>query len=195
VLGITDDAPLCVAAGRLVRKKGFEYLIEAMAAVPGMQLAIAGDGTLAPELRARADANGVADRVRFLGNQTQDAIAEYFAAADMICVPSVRDDSGNVDGLPNVVLEALASATPLITTAAGGIGATVEDGRTAIVVAERDPAALAAAMIRLSGSPALGREIGTAARALVQSRFGWDRAAARFAAAYDRALAIKSGRS
>ena len=194
-LGIPDDTPLCVAAGRLVRKKGFEYLIEALAAVPGMRLAIAGDGTLGPELRARAAANGVADRVRFLGNQTQDAVAEYFAAADVICVPSVRDDSGNVDGLPNVVLEALASATPLITTAAGGIGATVEDGRTAIVVAERDPPALAAAMIRLSGSPVLGREIGTAARALVQSRFGWDRAAARFAAAYDRALAIKSGRS
>jgi glycosyltransferase involved in cell wall biosynthesis len=194
-LGIGDDAPLCFAAGRLVRKKGFEYLIEALAAVPGMLLAIAGDGTLAPELRARAVANGVADRVRFLGNQTQDAVAEYFAAADMICAPSVRDDSGNVDGLPNVVLEALASATPLITTSAGGIGATVEDGRTAIVVGERDRSALAAAMVRLSASPALRRDIGAAARALVQSRFGWDRAAARFEHAYDRALATKGGRS
>ena len=91
-------------------------------------LAIAGDGTLDAELRERARAAGVADRVRFLGNQTQDRVGEYFAAADVVVVPSVRDDSGNVDGLPNVVMEALASGTPLVTTAAGGIGAVVEDG-------------------------------------------------------------------
>jgi glycosyltransferase involved in cell wall biosynthesis len=133
-LQIASDMPLCVAAGRLVRKKGFEYLIDALRDVPGTILAIAGEGTLAAELHARAETNGVADRVRFLGNQTQDSVAEYLAAADMICVPSVRDDSGNVDGLPNVVLEALASATPLITTAAGGIGGTVEHDRTALVV-------------------------------------------------------------
>jgi glycosyltransferase involved in cell wall biosynthesis len=194
-LGIGGDAPLCFAAGRLVRKKGFEYLIDGLREVPEAILAIAGDGTLAHELQTRAETNGVAGRVRFLGNQTQDSVAEYLAAADMICVPSVRDDSGNVDGLPNVVLEALASATPLITTAAGGIGATVEHGRTALVVPERDPRAIAAAMIRLAAMPALAHEIGAAGRALVQSRFGWERAGERFEAAYDRALARKSRRS
>jgi glycosyltransferase involved in cell wall biosynthesis len=194
-LQIAGDTPLCVAAGRLVRKKGFEYLIDALRDVPGTILAIAGEGTLAAELHARAETNGVADRVRFLGNQTQDSVAEYLAAADMICVPSVRDDSGNVDGLPNVVLEALASATPLITTAAGGIGGTVEHDRTALVVPERDPRAISAAMIRLTASPGLAREIGTAGRALVQSHFGWERAGERFEAAYDRALAMKSRRS
>jgi glycosyltransferase involved in cell wall biosynthesis len=194
-LQIASDMPLCVAAGRLVRKKGFEYLIDALRDVPGTILAIAGEGTLAAELHARAETNGVADRVRFLGNQTQDSVAEYLAAADMICVPSVRDDSGNVDGLPNVVLEALASATPLITTAAGGIGGTVEHDRTALVVPERDPRAISAAMIRLISSPGLAREIGTAGRALVQSHFGWERAGERFEAAYDRALAMKSRRS
>jgi glycosyltransferase involved in cell wall biosynthesis len=194
-LQIASDMPLCVAAGRLVRKKGFEYLIDALRDVPGTILAIAGEGTLAAELHARAETNGVADRVRFLGNQTQDSVAEYLAAADMICVPSVRDDSGNVDGLPNVVLEALASATPLITTAAGGIGGTVEHDRTALVVPERDPRAISAAMIRLIASPGLAREIGTAGRALVQSHFGWERAGERFEAAYDRALAMKSRRS
>lgn len=194
-LGIGDDVPLCFAAGRLVRKKGFEYLIDALREVPEAILALAGDGTLADELHTRAEIQGVAGRVRFLGNQTQDSVAEYLAAADMICVPSVRDDSGNVDGLPNVVLEALASATPLITTAAGGIGAIVEHGRTALVVPERDPRAIAAAMIRLTAMPALAREIGAAGRALVQARFGWERAGERFEAAYDRALAMKSRRS
>jgi glycosyltransferase involved in cell wall biosynthesis len=191
-LGVGDRVPLCVAAGRLVRKKGFEYLIDAMASVPGIVLAIAGEGTLAGELQARARTAGVAERIRFLGNQTQDRVGEYLAAADMICVPSIRDDSGNVDGLPNVVLEALASGAPLITTAAGGIGAVVDDNRTAIVVAERDAAAIAAAMVRLVSDPEMARHIGGAGRALVQARFGWERAAERLEAAYTRALALKS---
>jgi glycosyltransferase involved in cell wall biosynthesis len=194
-LGVGEQVPLCVAAGRLVRKKGFEYLIDAIARVPGVVLALAGDGTLARELQDRARTAGVAERVRFLGNQSQDRVGDYFAAADIICVPSVRDDSGNVDGLPNVVLEALASATPLITTAAGGIGRVVEDGRTAIVVPERDAAAIAAAIAKLVANASLGAEIGRAGRALVQARFGWAEAAARFEEAYARALALQSRHS
>ena len=194
-LGVGDRVPLCVAAGRLVHKKGFTYLIDAVASVPGLVLAVVGDGTLARELRAQARTTGVAERVHFLGNQTQDRVGEYLGAADIVCVPSIRDDSGNVDGLPNVVLEGLASATPLITTTAGGIGAVVEDGRTAVVVPERDSGAIAAAMIRLLSDPQAARNIGSAGRALVQTRFGWERTAARFEAAYTRALALQSGHS
>jgi len=191
-LNVGDRVPLCVAAGRLVRKKGFEYLIDALADVPGAVLAIAGEGTLAGELRQRAQTTGVSDRIRFLGNQSQDRVGEYFAAADVICAPSVRDDSGNVDGLPNVVLEAMASATPLVTTSAGGIGAVIEDGRTGVIVPERDSHALAAAMRRILDNPLVGREIGASARAVVQRSYGWDRAAERFEFAYGRALAFKS---
>jgi len=191
-LGVADGMPLCVAAGRLVHKKGFEYLIDAVADVPRLVLAIAGDGTLDRPLRRQAEAKGVAERVRFLGNQTQNTVAEYFAAADLICAPSIRDDSGNVDGLPNVVLEAMASGTPLITTAAGGIGSVIEAGRTGLLVAERDASAIAAAIRTLLASPVIAREMGRAARAEVERRFGWDRAAARFEAAYGRALAFTS---
>jgi len=81
---------------------------------------------------------------------------------------------------------------PLITTAAGGIRAVVDDNVTAIVVAERDGAAIAAAMVRLVSNPEMARQIGSAGRALVQSRFGWERAAERFEAAYTSALALKS---
>ncbi|MFL6279763.1 MAG: glycosyltransferase [Vicinamibacterales bacterium] len=191
-LGVAGSLPLCVAAGRLVHKKGFEYLIDAVAAVPRLVLAIAGDGTLGPQLRAHAQAKGVADRVRFLGNQTQDNVGEYFAAADLICAPSMRDDRGNVDGLPNVVLEAMASGTPLITTAAGGIGSVIETGRTGLLVPERDAAAIGHAIRTLLASPGMAREIGEAARREVERRFGWDRAAERFEAAYGRALAFTS---
>jgi glycosyltransferase involved in cell wall biosynthesis len=191
-LGVGAHVPLLMTAGRLVRKKGFEYLIDALAQLPGAVLAIAGEGTLDHELRERARSRDVLERVRFLGNQPQDRVGSYLAAADIVCVPSVKDDSGNVDGLPNVVLEAMASGTPLVTTAAGGIAAVVEDGRTAVVVAERDADALAAAAARILKDPDSGRRMGAAARAVVQERFGWARAAERFDAAYARALAFKS---
>jgi glycosyltransferase involved in cell wall biosynthesis len=191
-LGVAPAAPLAMAAGRLVRKKGFEYLIDALAAVPGAVLGIAGEGTLDQELRERARTANVAERVRFLGNQTQDAVGEYFAAADVIVVPSVRDDSGNVDGLPNVVMEALASGTPLVTTTAGGIGSVVKDGDTAVVVAERDSQALSNALARVFADRERAQAVGERGRALVEREFGWGRAAERFEAAYASALALKS---
>jgi glycosyltransferase involved in cell wall biosynthesis len=194
-LAIEERTPLVFAAGRLVRKKGFEYLIDAMAALPDAVLALAGQGSLDGELRDRARQAGIAARVRFLGNLTQTEVGELLAAADVVCVPSVRDDSGNVDGLPNVLMEALASGTPVVTTAAGGIQSVVTDGVTGMIVAERDSAALGRALGWLIAHPAEAQRIGVAARAAVAQRFGWSRAAAAFEAAYARALAFKSSRS
>jgi glycosyltransferase involved in cell wall biosynthesis len=196
-LGISARTPLLFTAGRLVRKKGFEYLIDALARVPvdrGLLAVIAGAGDLDDELRGRAAAAGLNDRLRFLGNLGQDDVAAWLATADMVAVPSVRDDSGNVDGLPNIVLEALASGTPLITTAAGGIGSVVEHGRTGVIVPERDPDALAAAISALATDPAGRVRLGEAARAEASARFGWEFVAGRFEAAYDRALAMTLAR-
>ena len=157
--GIGDDVPLLFTAGRLVRKKGFEYLIDALRLTdPAARLIIAGTGDLDGELRARTMEAGVADRVRFLGDVGQDAVAGWFAAADVAVVPSVRDASGNVDGLPNTVLEALASGTPVVATPAGGIGSVVEDDRNGVLVPERDPSALAAGDPWTPGRPRQARE-------------------------------------
>ncbi|HEX9365262.1 MAG TPA: glycosyltransferase [Vicinamibacterales bacterium] len=190
-LGMAAEVPVLFAAGRLVRKKGFAYLIDALPSVDA-HLVIAGGGDLAAELRARARAAGVADRAHFLGDLPQDAVAAWFAAADIAVVPSVKDDSGNVDGLPNTVLEALASGTPLVCTPAGGIASVVEEGRTGVIVPERDAPALAAALAALLRDPERRARLGRAGRALVETRFGWEAAAARFESAYDRALAFKS---
>jgi glycosyltransferase involved in cell wall biosynthesis len=191
--GLDAAVPVVFTAGRLVRKKGFEYLIDALGHVPPpVQLVIAGTGDLDGELRARAQEAGVAGRVRFLGDVSQDAVASWLAAADVAVIPSVRDASGNVDGLPNTVLEALASGTPVVATAAGGIGSVIDDARTGLIVPERDAAALAAAIARLVADPGGAAALGRSARALVETRFGWDAAAAGFEAAYDRALEFKS---
>ena len=192
--GMPTDALVVVAAGRLVRKKGFEYLIAALPLLrtPNVHLVIAGAGDLDDELTSRARAAQAAGRVHFPGNLGQDSVGAWFGAADVVAVPSVRDDSGNVDGLPNTLLEGLASGAPVVTTAAGGIGSVVEHDRNALVVAERDSRGLAAAIDALLADTGRRERLGRAGRALVDERFGWDAAAARFEAAYDRALAFKS---
>ena len=190
-LGVPPDAPLVFAVGRFVRKKGFEYLIDAAPAIlarrPKAIVVIAGGGDLDTELRERARAAGAAAQVRFPGVLAHDAVADALAAADVAVVPSVRDDAGNVDGLPNVVMESLASGTPLVTTAAGGIGAVVTDGDNGLVVPERDPAALASAILRLLDDPALAAATGARARRRVQADFGWEGVARQFEAAYGAA--------
>ncbi len=191
-VGVGPNRLMLFSAGRLVRKKGFEYLIDAVALIPPSErpvLVLAGDGDLRAELESRTAAAAIGDSVRFVGNQTQDEVGRWLAAADIVAAPSVRDDSGNVDGLPNVVLEALASGTPLVTTPAGGIGSVVESGRTGLIVAERDPAGLAAAVGQLAASPDLRSCLGQAARAMVTERYGWERTARQLDGAYRRALA------
>lgn len=180
-------SPLLFAGGRLVSKKGFEYLIDAVRTLapahPGLLLAIAGEGDLAAPLRARA----AELPVRFLGNQSQDDIARYAAAADVIVVPSIRDDAGNVDGLPNLALEALASSTPVVATVAGGLPQAITDGENGLLVPERDTAALAAAIGRLIGSPETARNLGVRARSRVEREYSWTRTAEMMVAAYARA--------
>lgn len=192
-LGIGADTPVIFGVGRFVRKKGFEYLIDAFAALaprrPDAMLVLAGGGDLDHEYRARAARLGVADRIRFPGVLLQDAVARFLAAADVAVVPSVRDDAGNVDGLPNVVMEALASGTALVATPAGGIASVVTHGENGLLVPERDVPALADALGRLLDDPGLRTKLGTRARARVLAEHGWDRVAERFEAAYARARA------
>ena len=192
--GIPADAPVVVAAGRLVSKKGFEYLIDALPLVTPrtVHLVIAGGGDLDRDLRARAAAGGAAARIHFAGNLPQDDVGAWFAAADLVAVPSIRDDSGNVDGLPNTLLEGLASGTAVVATPAGGIASVIEDGRNGRIVPERDARALADAIAALLADRDARQRLGRQGRATVETRFGWDAAAARFEAAYDRALAFKS---
>jgi glycosyltransferase involved in cell wall biosynthesis len=195
-LGVGADDPLLFTAGRLVRKKGFEYLIDAVARLaaswPSLRLVIGGSGDLGAELRERAARQGVAGQVIFAGVLSQDAVADHLAAADLAVVPSVRDDSGNVDGLPNVVMEALASGTALVTTTAGGIAAVAHDDVNAALVGERDVDGLAQTLDRLLRAPATRARLGVRAREDVMRDHSWARVAETFERAYRRARAFQS---
>ena len=115
----------------------------------------------------------MSDHVRFPGLLAHQSVPLALAAADVAVVPSIRDDAGNVDGLPNVVLEALASGTPVVATPAGGIASVITDGENGLLVPERDAAGLAAAIDRLLADRALGAALGSRARSRVQAEHGW----------------------
>lgn len=161
-----------LAVGRLVEKKGFHVLVDAVSRLAGeWQLRIVGDGPEKNALVALARDHGVVDRITFCGAMTHDVLPAEYNRADIVVVPSVCDSSGDRDGLPNVVLEAMASSAAIVATDAGAIPSAIRDGETGIVVPAGDPAALASALSRLAAGPDVRRRLGDAARAAVEREF------------------------
>jgi glycosyltransferase involved in cell wall biosynthesis len=187
------EAPVVVSAGRLVAKKGFEFLIDAAGALrmrfPDIRVLIAGDGDLRQALDTRASGEPA---VTLLGSRSQDEIARLLAAADVVAVPSIHDEAGNVDGLPNFALEALASATPVVASRVGGLPQAIQDGETGRLVPEQDRSALSAAIGDLLADKTAARRVGQAARLAVERDFGWARVAVRFDDIYARVTSSRT---
>ncbi|HVJ53549.1 MAG TPA: glycosyltransferase [Aliidongia sp.] len=159
-------------AGRFVEKKGIRYLIEAArlwrARGIDRPLALIGSGPLEDELKAQAAG---LDQVRFLGWQSNEAVRQRMSRAFAVCVPSVVAAAGDAEGLPNVVLEALAAGVPVIGTDEGGIIEAVEHGKTGLLVPPADAGAIADAVASLHADPAARRRISLAARQHALDRF------------------------
>jgi glycosyltransferase involved in cell wall biosynthesis len=190
-LGVPPGATFVLGLGRLVEKKGFAFLVEAAARVPAVFIALAGEGDLRPELEAQAAS--VKAPVRLVGALDRASVAAALGAAEIVVVPSVVDRAGNVDGLPNVLLEAMAAGRAVVASRVAGIPDVMTDGVDGILVPPNDPAALAAAMARLAADPALRRRLGDAARSTVTRRLSWDRAALTFEESYAAAAALDAG--
>jgi glycosyltransferase involved in cell wall biosynthesis len=194
-LGLAPNTPLVATVSRLVYKKGLTYLLDAWPRIlercPRAVLAIGGYGDLRDELERRAHDLGVAASVRFPGQLERARAAQYVGAADVYVVPSIRDQKGNVDGLPNALLEGMAAARPIVASRVAGIPDVIADGVHGLLVPERDPAALANAIGRLLADRPLADRLGAAARRRVLEELTWDQAAERFERVYERALPAK----
>jgi glycosyltransferase involved in cell wall biosynthesis len=184
-LGVMPGEFLVLGFGRLVEKKGFRYLIEAAARVPGVRVVIAGDGDLRAELAALGHSSRAP--VRFAGALDRDAMAALLQVADAVVVPSVVDRAGNVDGLPNALLEALAAGRPVIASRVAGIPDVVSDGEHGLLVDPKDVKGIASALSRLRDDKALGGRLGRAARERVSTSYSWDAAARAFEECYRQA--------
>jgi glycosyltransferase involved in cell wall biosynthesis len=178
-----DRPPVILAVGRLVEKKGFDDLIDACALLFErgclFRCRIIGAGALRPALQAQIERLGLQGRVELTGPVPQGEVIKEMHNAALLAVPCIIGADGDRDGLPNVIQEALAVGTPVISTDVTGIPEVVRDGETGLQVPQHDPAALAAAMERLLGDAALRVRLAAAARRLMEAEFNIHHNAAR----------------
>ena len=171
----SDEPPLVLAVGRLVEKKGFDVLIRAceVLRVDGVRFRclIVGKGELADDLQTLISALDLEQHVELAGPLSQEALLELFPRAAVVAAPCVVGSDGNRDGLPTVLTEAMALKVPVIATPVTGIPELVEDGRTGLIVPERDPAALAVAIRRLIEETETARRLTEAGRERVECDF------------------------
>ncbi len=189
-LGIPDAAPLLLGVGRMATKKGFQVLMEILPSLlggnPELRVVLAGGGDLLDRFREAARPWGA--QVHFPGPVLRDTLPDLYRAADLFVLPAVHDGKGNVDGLPNVILEAMASGLPVVASGISGIPLAVEDGRTGRLVPERDPEALLAALRELLADPGRRHGMGESGRRKAEAALTWDAVAARYREGYEMAV-------
>jgi colanic acid/amylovoran biosynthesis glycosyltransferase len=170
-----DGAWKWLQSCRMVAKKGLRTTLaafrEVLPAFPHARLILAGDGPLRGELESLAGEWNVRDRVEFRGFLTQDQLRAAVAEAHFFVHPSETPADGNREGVPNAMLEAMATGLPVLATRHGGIPEAVTHERSGLLVAEGDASALAQSALRLMGDPALCRRMAAEARREVEEKF------------------------
>jgi glycosyltransferase involved in cell wall biosynthesis len=183
-LGIAANIPLITCIGRLSVQKGMDHFLEAAAQVhetrPDTRFLIAGHGPLRGALEAQAEALGLRDCIRFLGYRAD--VASILAASDVVALPS-RDE-----GLPVILLEALAMGRPIVATRVGGVPDLIRDGETGLLVPPGAPEEVAARMLELVTDRDEAERMGQAGLAFVKRNCSPDKAARRLSSIYRTVL-------
>jgi glycosyltransferase involved in cell wall biosynthesis len=180
--GAQPSPPVVLSAGRLVEKKGFGDLLRACALLPtDARCRILGDGPMRADLEQLVAELELEQRVRLGGGFTQAELARELHAATVFALTPVVTADGDRDGIPNVVLEAMAAGVAVVATDVGGIHEVVVDGRTGLLCPAGDVDRIASSLARLLADSALRAALGRAARAAVVERFDTQTGARRIA--------------
>lgn len=167
--------PRILAVGRLIEKKGFHVLVDACARLASEGVAfgcdIVGDGEDRDALAARIEAHGLSERVRLLGARSPEQVKALIREAALLAVPCVIAANGDRDGLPTVLLEAMALGTPCVGTDVTGIPEALEPEVTGLGAVQGDARSLADACVRLLADGTLRVRLAERARSLVERRF------------------------
>lgn len=184
--------PRLLLVGRLVEKKGHAVALEAVARLHALgieaRLSCLGDGPLRNALKEKAQKLGIADRVLFYGEVTNEQVHDAYYTHDVLLVPSQTATDGDQEGLPNVLIEGLACGIPVIATRHAGIPELVQHESTGLLVPEGDAEALAAAILRLMETPGLVARLSYAGRLAVEQLHSLERMVGDVEAIYDDVL-------
>jgi glycosyltransferase involved in cell wall biosynthesis len=187
----SSTPPLIVAVGRLIAKKGFADLIRAcgLLAERGklVQCEIIGEGPLENELRAQIDQLNLQDRVALSGAKPQREVRQRLAVARVFVLPSVVDAEGGMDNLPTVIMEAMATGLPVISTDIGGIPEMVVQNETGFLVRADDAGALAGAIEKVIDDRPFAQRLGEAGYERVQRLFSIEKNVQELCALVDNA--------
>lgn len=188
-----DGAWRLLQACRLIPKKGLVTALHAFAGVlrahPAARFLVAGDGPQAGELRELATRLGIASSVDFAGWCSPERLRELLAAAHIFLHPSESTPGGDREGVPNALLEAMAAGLPAVATVHGGIPEAITHGVDGLLVPERNPAALADAVLRLMDEPELALTLSRKAAENTRLNFAGEAQIARLESFYGEALA------
>jgi colanic acid/amylovoran biosynthesis glycosyltransferase len=190
-----DGRWIFLQACRLIPKKGLLTTLAAMREVvrvqPRARLIVAGSGPLLEELHALAAELGLSGQVDFEGWCSQERLLRLYEQAHLFLHPSELTETGDQEGIPNTLLEAMASGLPAVATFHGGIPEAVRDGVDGLLVPEKSPQLLAAAILRLTGEDGLLSRMSVAASANIVENFGPDRQIEALEDCYEEASAGK----
>jgi glycosyltransferase involved in cell wall biosynthesis len=182
--------PVILFTGRLTEVKGCNHLIAAMARVqaelPEAELVVIGDGPLRTSLES--DARVHLRKFRFLGAQPPERVRDWMNHAQVFCVPSVNTPSGATEAFGIVFAEAQAMRLPVVSCASGGIAEAVADGKTGILVKERDDRSLAESILFLLRNEVVRRGMGDAGRERVCAEFNLERQTRKLETLYGQVL-------
>src|SRR6478736_4461589 len=181
-----------VQAGRLIEKKGLPVTLRAFSTFlkkhPNATLTIAGEGPLLSELQKFASELGITDRVSFSGFISQEQLREIYYRSHIFLHPSQTGRDGNQEGIPNSMLEAMATGLPVFGTEHGGIPEAIENGVSGVLVPERDDEALARTLLNAAQDPGLLSRIGRMGADAVRKKFGRQQQAQRLEEIYLRMI-------
>lgn len=163
-----------LSVGRAVTKKGYRGLLEALAALPQTlhwEMTHIGTGPLLEACRQQADTLGLADKIHWLGAQSQQTVIDHYCRSEFFALNCRIAEDGDRDGLPNVLVEAQSQGLAVVSTRLSGVPELIEDGVNGLLVTPNDQRALSDALKRLITDPQLRQQLGSAGRSVVLERF------------------------
>lgn len=177
------ENPIILSVGRLVEKKGFQDLLQALYIVKErgepFHCTIYGDGPLCEQLERWIEEHGMAGEVRLMGDCTQQELMSIYQKATLFVLTPVQTEDGDRDGIPNVLLEAMAVGLPVITTAVAGIPELVENNQNGLIYQPHDVEGISSGIIELLRNADKRKQLGGAASKKVSEHFDITQAANR----------------